>query len=90
LSRTPSAALLRAVRPTPDEAMIWLAALRAQAATRSIPIIVLGDDEDRSESAALGAAAFIVRPVSGNELASVLSMVSNAPLVHEGEEGERS
>ncbi|WP_277187728.1 ATP-binding protein [Caballeronia sp. BR00000012568055] len=85
LSRTPPAAVLLAVRPTPDEAMIWLAALRAQAATRSIPIIVLGDDEDRGESAALGAAAFIVRPVSGNELAGILNIVSNAPLTQEGE-----
>jgi signal transduction histidine kinase len=85
LSRTQPAAVLLAVRPTPDEAMVWLAALRAQAATRSTPIIVLGDDEDRGESAALGAAAFIVRPVSGNEISGVLKIVSNAPLAQEGE-----
>lgn len=42
LSRTQPAALLLAVRPAPSEAWIWLAALRAQAATRSIPILVLG------------------------------------------------
>jgi CheY-like chemotaxis protein/two-component sensor histidine kinase len=81
LSRSAPAALLIAVRPTPAESMIWLAALRAQAATRSVPIIVLGEDEDRNESAALGAAAFIVKPVNGDELANVLNMVSPA---HEG------
>jgi CheY-like chemotaxis protein len=50
--------------------------LRAQAATRDIPIIVLGENEDRNEAAALGAAAFIVKPVGANELAGVLSMLS--------------
>jgi signal transduction histidine kinase len=76
LSRTPPAALLLAVRPASAEAWIWLAALRAQAATRDIPIIVLGDDEDRHEAAALGAAAFVVRPAGASELTGVLSMLS--------------
>jgi signal transduction histidine kinase/CheY-like chemotaxis protein len=75
LSRTPPAAMLLAVQPAPSEAWIWLAALRAQAATRSIPIIVLGKEEDRKEAAALGASVFVVEPVSGGELASVLKVV---------------
>jgi signal transduction histidine kinase/CheY-like chemotaxis protein len=76
LTRLPPAALLLAVRPAPSEAWNWLAALRAQAATRNIPIIVLGDEADRNEAAALGAAAFIAKPVGPNELASVLNMLS--------------
>ncbi|MEZ2351780.1 ATP-binding protein [Caballeronia sp. RCC_10] len=76
LARTPPAALLLAVRPAPSEAWIWLAALRAQAATRDIPVVVLGEPEDRDEAGALGAAAFLQKPISGGELASVLDMVS--------------
>ncbi|KXV11970.1 histidine kinase [Caballeronia megalochromosomata] len=76
LARTPPAALLLAVRPAPSEAWIWLAALRAQAATRSIPIVVLGDAEDRNEAQALGAAAFIGKPVGGGELARVLDALT--------------
>ncbi len=53
-----------AVRPAPAEGWIWLSALRAQAATRNIPIVVLGDNED------------LVRPVGGREVASVLGMVT--------------
>jgi signal transduction histidine kinase len=75
LSRTQPAALLLAVRPAPSEAWIWLAALRAQAATRSIPIVVLGETEDRSEAEALGASVFIEKPVGG-ALPSVLNAVT--------------
>lgn len=78
LSRTPPAALLLTVRPAPSEAWIWLAALRAQAATRNIPVVVLGEADDRNEAEALGAAAFIQKPISGGELAGVLDMVSKA------------
>ncbi|SAL05262.1 multi-sensor hybrid histidine kinase [Caballeronia calidae] len=76
LARTQPAALLLAVRPAPSEAWIWLAALRAQAATRSIPIVVLGEAEDRDEAEALGAAAFIGKPVGGDELPGVLNAVT--------------
>ncbi|WP_248322709.1 ATP-binding protein [Caballeronia sp. Sq4a] len=78
LARTPPAALLLAVRPAASEAWIWLAALRAQAATRNVPVVVLGEAEDRNEAEALGAAAFIQKPISGGELAGVLDMVSKA------------
>ncbi|WP_244849549.1 ATP-binding protein [Caballeronia sp. SL2Y3] len=78
LARTPPAALLLAVRPAASEAWIWLAALRAQAATRNVPVVVLGESEDRNEAEALGAAAFIQKPISGGELAGVLDMVSKA------------
>ncbi|AQH01891.1 histidine kinase [Burkholderia sp. KK1] len=76
LSRTQPAALLLAVRPAPSEAWIWLAALRAQAATRSIPILVLGEAEDRTEAQALGATVFIEKPVGGGELPGVLNAVT--------------
>lgn len=76
LSRTQPAALLLAVRPAPSEAWIWLAALRAQAATRSIPILVLGEAEDRTEAQALGATVFIEKPVGGGELPGVLDAVT--------------
>ncbi|SPB18162.1 histidine kinase [Caballeronia novacaledonica] len=76
LARTQPAALLLAVRPAPSEAWIWLAALRAQAATRSIPIAVLGDAGDRDEAQALGAAAFIEKPVGGGALPGVLDAVT--------------
>ncbi|SAK88950.1 multi-sensor hybrid histidine kinase [Caballeronia temeraria] len=76
LARTQPAALLLAVRPAPSEAWIWLAALRAQAATRSIPIVVLGEDEDRNEAQALGAAAFIGKPVGGGALPGVLDAMT--------------
>jgi DNA-binding response OmpR family regulator len=76
LARTQPAALLLAVRPAPSEAWIWLAALRAQAATRSIPIVVLGEDEDRNEARALGATAFVEKPAGGGELPGVLDAVT--------------
>jgi signal transduction histidine kinase len=76
LARTQPVALLLAVRPAPSEAWIWLAALRAQAATRSIPIVVLGDAEDRNEAQALGAAAFIGKPVGGGALPGALDAVT--------------
>ncbi|AET92128.1 hybrid histidine kinase [Burkholderia sp. YI23] len=76
LSRTQPAALLLAVRPAPSEAWIWLAALRAQAATRSIPILVLGEAEDRTEAQALGATVFIEKPVGGRQLPGVLDAVT--------------
>ncbi|SAK89508.1 multi-sensor hybrid histidine kinase [Caballeronia hypogeia] len=76
LARTSPVALLLAVRPAPTEAWIWLAALRAQAATRSIPIVVLGEAEDRNEAQALGAAAFVEHPVGGGELPGVLNAVT--------------
>ncbi|SAL79478.1 multi-sensor hybrid histidine kinase [Caballeronia peredens] len=76
LARTPPAALLLAVRPAPPEAWIWLAALRAQAATRSIPIVVLGEDQDRNEAQALGATAFIEKPIGGGALPRVLDAVT--------------
>ncbi len=75
-ARTQPAALLLAVRPAPSEAWIWLAALRAQAATRSIPVVVLGDAEDRDEAQALGATAFIEKPVGGGTLPGVLDAVT--------------
>ncbi|MDR5775109.1 ATP-binding protein [Caballeronia sp. LP006] len=78
LTRTPPAALLLTVRPAPVEAWTWLAALRAQAAMRNLPIVVLGEAEDRGEAEALGAAAFIGKPVAGSELASVLAAVTDA------------
>jgi len=76
LVHTQPAALLLAVRPAPSEAWIWLAALRAQAATRSIPIVVLGEGDDRHEAQALGATAFIGKPVGGGELPRVLDVVT--------------
>ncbi|KAK42905.1 histidine kinase [Caballeronia jiangsuensis] len=76
LARTQPAALLLAVRPAPSEAWIWLAALRAQAATRSIPILVLGDANDRDEAQALGATVFIEKPVGGRALPGVLDAVT--------------
>ncbi|WP_321799349.1 ATP-binding protein [Caballeronia sp. J97] len=76
LAHTQPAALLLAVRPAPSEAWIWLAALRAQAATRSIPIVVLGEHDDRTEAQALGADAFIGKPVGGGELPGALDAVT--------------
>ncbi|SAK70281.1 multi-sensor hybrid histidine kinase [Caballeronia fortuita] len=76
LARTQPAALLLAVRPAPSEAWTWLAALRAQAATRSIPIVVLGEEEDRNEAQALGASAFIAKPVGGGEMPGVLDAMT--------------
>ncbi|WP_235012219.1 ATP-binding response regulator [Caballeronia catudaia] len=76
LARTQPVALLLAVRPAPSEAWIWLAALRAQAATRSIPVVVLGEAEDRTEAQALGATAFIQKPAGGGALAGVLDAVT--------------
>ncbi|SAK92415.1 multi-sensor hybrid histidine kinase [Caballeronia pedi] len=76
LVHTQPAALLLAVQPAPSEAWIWLAALRAQAATRGIPIVVLGEGDDRHEAQALGATAFIGKPVGGGELPNVLDAVT--------------
>ncbi|MDR5839189.1 ATP-binding protein [Caballeronia sp. LZ034LL] len=76
LARTQPAALLLAARPAPAEAWIWLAALRAQAATRDIPIVVLGQADDRGEAQALGAAAFVEEPVGGSGLPDALNAVT--------------
>ncbi|MDR5824481.1 ATP-binding protein [Caballeronia sp. LZ043] len=76
LARTQLAALLLAARPAPAEAWIWLAALRAQAATRDVPIVVLGQADDRGEAQALGAAAFVEEPVGGSGLPDALSAVT--------------
>ena len=47
-----------------------LAALKSDAATASIPVIVLSIDADRQMSSSLGAAEHLVKPVAGDVLAA--------------------
>ncbi|MGY4772404.1 GAF domain-containing protein [Kribbella sp. CWNU-51] len=61
-----------------------LHALKAEAATRDIPVIIVSIVEERARGAALGAAAYLVKPVSRDALLQALRAVG----VVAGPEGE--
>ena len=52
-----------------------LQALKAEAATRDIPVIVVSIVDERSRGTALGAAAYLVKPVSRDALLRALEAV---------------
>jgi CheY-like chemotaxis protein len=52
-----------------------LQALKAERATRDIPVIIVSIVDERSRGAALGAAAYLVKPVSRDALLHALRAV---------------
>ena len=52
-----------------------LKALKAEPETRDIPVIVVSIVDERARGVALGAAAYLVKPVGRDELLSALAAV---------------
>ncbi len=52
-----------------------LAALKTHEQTRSIPVVITSVEEDRAKAASLGAAGYLVKPVSHTDLRAVLDRV---------------
>jgi signal transduction histidine kinase/ActR/RegA family two-component response regulator len=70
----PSAVLLDIVLPGIDGWAV-LQALKAEADTKDIPVIVVSIVDERSRGAAMGAAAYLVKPVSRDDLLAALAAV---------------
>jgi signal transduction histidine kinase/ActR/RegA family two-component response regulator len=70
----PSAVLLDIRLPGVDGWAV-LQELQSDAATKDIPVIVVSIVDERSRGAALGAAAYLVKPVSRDDLLSALAVV---------------
>ena len=85
----PSAVLLDIVLPGLDGWAV-LEELKSAVDTRNIPVIVVSIVDERSRGAALGAAAYLVKPVRRDDLLSALEAVgipvsmSGAPSLGEG------
>jgi CheY-like chemotaxis protein len=65
-----------------------LEALKADPATRDIPVVVVSIVDERARGVALGAAAYLVKPISRDDLRAALTTVaflpgSPAPSAHE-------
>jgi signal transduction histidine kinase/ActR/RegA family two-component response regulator len=70
----PSAVLLDIRLPGVD-GWVVLEELKSDAATKDIPVIVVSIVDERSRGAAMGAAAYLVKPVSRDDLLSALAVV---------------
>ena len=70
----PSAVLLDLRLPGVDGWAV-LQELKSDAATKDIPVIVVSIVDERSRGAAMGAAAYLVKPVSRDDLLSALAVV---------------
>ena len=70
----PSAVLLDIVLPGMDGWAV-LQELKSQADTKDIPVIVVSIVDERSRGAALGAEAYLVKPVSRDDLLAALAAV---------------
>jgi signal transduction histidine kinase/ActR/RegA family two-component response regulator len=70
----PSAVLLDIRLPGVDGWAV-LQELKSDAATKDIPVIVVSIVDERSRGAAMGAAAYLVKPVSRDDLLSALAVV---------------
>jgi signal transduction histidine kinase/CheY-like chemotaxis protein len=82
--RVRPAAVLLDIRLPGIDGWAVLQALKAEAATRDIPVIIVSIVDERARGAALGAAAYLVKPVSRDALLHALSAVG----VHADNEGE--
>ncbi len=56
-----------------------LEALKADPATRDIPVVVVSIVDERARGVALGAAAYLVKPISRDELRAALTTVAFLP-----------
>jgi signal transduction histidine kinase/ActR/RegA family two-component response regulator len=70
----PSAVLLDIRLPGVDGWAV-LQELKSDAATKDVPVIVVSIVDERSRGAAMGAAAYLVKPVSRDDLLSALAVV---------------
>ncbi|WP_405067317.1 GAF domain-containing protein [Kribbella sp. NBC_01510] len=82
--RVRPAAVLLDIRLPGIDGWAVLQALKAEAATHDIPVIIVSIVEERARGAALGAAAYLVKPVSRDALLQALRSVG----VMAGLEGE--
>ncbi len=82
--RVRPAAVLLDIRLPGIDGWAVLQALKAEAATHDIPVIIVSIVEERARGAALGAAAYLVKPVSRDALLQALRSVG----VVAGLEGE--
>jgi signal transduction histidine kinase/CheY-like chemotaxis protein len=67
-----------------------LQALKAEPATRDIPVIIVSIVEERARGTALGAAAYLVKPVSRDALLDALATVGLVSVAEAESEGESS
>jgi CheY-like chemotaxis protein len=82
--RVRPAAVLLDIRLPGIDGWAVLQALKAEPATRDIPVIIVSIVDERARGAALGAAAYLVKPVSRDALLQALRAVG----VHADNEGE--
>ena len=73
--RTRPDAVLLDIRLPGIDGWAVLKALQSQRETRDIPVIVVSIVDERARGAALGAAAYLVKPVGREELLSALAAV---------------
>ena len=87
--RTAPDAVLLDIRLPGIDGWAVLEALRAEQATRDIPVIVVSIVDERARGVALGAAAYLVKPVARDELLAALAVVGvrvDAPGADRGDE----
>jgi CheY-like chemotaxis protein len=65
-----------------------LEALKADAATRDIPVVIVSVVDERARGAAMGAAAYLVKPVSRDAVFKALADVGAVPASRSREEAE--
>jgi signal transduction histidine kinase/DNA-binding response OmpR family regulator len=72
LSNAPPAAIILDLVLRGEQAWQWLSELKRNPATRDIPVIVVSTTEDRRKAYALGAEAYLVKPVAPEALLAQL------------------
>lgn len=77
---TPAAIILDILLSGEEDAWHLLAELKSEPATRKIPIIVATSAEDRMKALALGADAFLSKPISRADLTGMLRELTHARL----------
>jgi CheY-like chemotaxis protein len=73
--RVQPAAVLLDIRLPGIDGWSVLQALKSEAGTRDIPVIIVSIVDERARGAALGAAAYLVKPVSRDALLDALAAV---------------
>ncbi len=78
--RVHPAAVLLDIRLPGIDGWAVLEALKADPGTRDIPVVIVSIVDERSRGAALGAAAYLVKPVSRDDLRGALATVAALPV----------
>jgi CheY-like chemotaxis protein len=84
------AAVLLDIRLPGIDGWAVLQALKADPETRDIPVIVVSIVDERSRGVALGAAAYLVKPVSRDELLDALAAAGVTGQAHHQHEEVKS